>query len=94
MIFFSTDFRGLWIRIFVPTGLSHFPGTCSLFEFAKYIYCQAAFFFNSRRLIAKSSWQLLVTGAALLSQNWPCMSLDVPFSSWPRVTLKTPQDPL
>lgn len=61
-IFFSTSFRGLWIRIFVPTGLSQFPGTLSLFEFAKYIYCQAAFFFNSRWPIAKTfcSWQLLV----------------------------------
>lgn len=88
MIFFSTGFHGLWIRIFVPTGLSRFPGTPSLFEFAKYIYCQAAFFFNSCRLIAKSSWQLLVTGAVLLSQNWPCTSLGVPFAGWPRVTLK------
>lgn len=88
MIFFSTGFHGLWIRIFVPTGLSQFPGTPSLFEFAKYIYCQAAFFFNSCRLIAKSSWQLLATGAVLLSQNWPCTSPGVPFAGWPRVTLK------
>lgn len=53
-IFFSTNFRGLWIRIFVPAGLSQFPGTLSLFEFVKYIYCQAAFFCNSRWLIAKT----------------------------------------
>lgn len=46
------------------------------------------FFFNSCRLIAKSSWQLLVTGAVLLSQNWPCTSPGVPFAGWPRVTLK------
>lgn len=72
----------------MPTGLSQFPGTRSLFEFAKYIYCQAAFFFNSCRLIAKSSWQLLVTGAVLFSQNWPRTSLGVPFAGWPRVTLK------
>lgn len=91
MIFFSTDLHGLLIRICVPTGLSQFPGTCSLFEFAKYICHQAAFFFNSHRLIAKSSRQLLVTQVVLLSQKWPCMSLGVPFFSWPHVTLKTPR---
>lgn len=92
-VIFSTDFRGLWIGIFVPTGLSQFPGTRSLFEFAKYIYCQPSFFFNSRSWIATSSRQLLVAGATSLSRNPPRRSLGVPCPGWLCVTL-TESDPL
>lgn len=73
-VIFSTDFHGLWIGIFVPTRLSQFPGTHSLFEFAKYIYCQTPFFFPSCRQIAKSSRQRPVVGAVLLSCNRPWVS--------------------
>lgn len=92
-IFFSTSFRGLWIRIFVPAGLSQFPGTLSLFEFAKYIYCQAAFFFSSdcKNVLFPAA---AGAGAAALPQTGLCTSLGVPFSSWPQLSLKTSQDSL
>lgn len=86
-IFFSTSFRGLWIRIFVPAGLSQFPGTLSLFEFAKYIYCQAAFFFSSdcKNVLFPAA---AGAGAAALPQTGLCTSLVSPSPAGPSSALK------